>query len=47
MVQELHILTSNIPLYLNVLMKVRFYEFEPLFDASFDISASLTNIPYH
>lgn len=41
------ILTSNISLHLDILVKVGFYEFEPLFDTSFYVSASLTNIPYH
>jgi len=39
--------TCNVPLWLNVLMKVRFDKGEPLLDAALDVSASLTDVTEH
>lgn len=41
---ENNLLTGNIPLRLDILVKVRFHECEPLLDAAFDVPASLADV---
>jgi hypothetical protein len=38
-------LTSNLTLRLNISFKIWFDELEPLFDAAFDVSTTLSDIP--
>ena len=37
-------LTSNMPLRFDILVKIWLYEAEPLLDAAFDVSSTLTDI---